>query len=384
MGDDQRSFWERPQGAAIFKHAVLNGYAPVFASKVGKSSLNHRVAIVDGYAGRGWYKDGSPASPALMLKTAETLAKNRNVQCWFVEEQRKNYEALKVGLAGLLTQGPQPRPLLGSMSEHLPSILEASNGIPLFVFIDPFGLGLPFDQLTDDLMGRGRRRRGSSWIGPATEVLVNFVHAGIYRNAGMLSIETQSQAQRRAASVKLRDLDDNLGGDWWQAIRGMAASSAEAVEQIREGYVNRVLDKAGTGWRCFEVPVSDTPDGATIYDLLFFTQHPQGLWFFNDAVSLARRVFQEHFRDAAVEQLSLWNEEDDWTLLIRDNLLSLLKSGRPVRVIEHCEAVYGPLLGRARGLHVKAAAKRLAEEGLNTGLCTCDPHKLVLVPPRFN
>jgi three-Cys-motif partner protein len=384
VGGEQKSFWERPQGAAIFKHAVLNRYAPVFANKVGKNSPGHKVAIVDGYAGRGWYKDGSPGSPALMVETAQTLAKNRNVQCWFVEEDRRNYEVLEAGLAEMLTQGEQPRPLYGTMSEHLPDILAASKGIPMFAFIDPFGLGLPFTQLTEDLMGRGRRRSGPNWIGPATEVLVNFVHAGIYRNAGMISIETESPAQRQAASVKIDDLDANLGGDWWYEIRATATSTGDAVRRIRDGYVSRVLDKAGTGWRCFQVPVSDTPAGATIYDLLFFTQHPQGLWFFNDAVSLARRVFRDHFSADGVRQLSLWDEEDDWTTVIRGNLISLLKGGHPVRVVDHCEAVYGSLLGVARGLHVKAAAKRLAEEGLNAGSCTCDPDKLFLVPPSFN
>jgi three-Cys-motif partner protein len=381
VGQDQKSFWERPQGAATFKHAVLDRYTPVFASKVGRSSPNHQVVILDGYAGRGWYEDGSPGSPALMIKTAETLARIRNVQCWFVEEDRQNYENLRAGLADILTSGPQPRALHGTMSEHLSPVLSASNGIPMFVFIDPFGLGLPFAQLTEEVMARGRRRSGINWSGPATEVLVNFVHAGIYRNAGMLSIDTENTAQLKAASVKVDDLDANLGGDWWQEIKRTAASTDEAVRQIRNGYVERVLAKAGSGWRCFPVPVADVPGGAVIYDLLFFTRHPQGFWFFNDAVSLARRVFQDHFDQARPnQQLPLWNPEDEWTSVIGGNLTSLLKAGRPVRVIDHCEAVYGPLLGIARGIHVKAAAKRLAEEGLNAGSCTCDPDKLVLVP----
>jgi three-Cys-motif partner protein len=319
-----------------------------------------------------------------MIRTAQTLAKHRNVHCWFVEEDRANYEALKAGLETLFTQGPAPRPLHGTMTEHLPTILEANKGIPMFAFIDPFGLGLPFAQLTQDLMGRGRRPGGNDWIGPATEVLVNFVHAGIYRNAGMLSIETDNPAQLKAASVKVEDLDSNLGGDWWREIRRTAGSTEVAVRQIRDGYVMRVLEKAGMGWRCLVVPISDRPRGATIYDLLFFTQHPQGLWYFNDAVSLARQVFQDRFSDGRENvQLPLWDPEDEWLSCIRNNLLSLLRKGEPVHVIRHCEAVYGDLLGIARGVQVKAAAKRLAEEGLNLGSCTCDPHKLVLVPPSL-
>ena len=101
-----------------------------------------------------------------MVRTAEMLAKNRHVECWFVEEDRANYETLKAGLGNILSQGPPPRPLYGTMSEHLPAILAANEGVPMFAFIDPFGLGLPFAQSTDNLMGRGRRRVGGNWIGP--------------------------------------------------------------------------------------------------------------------------------------------------------------------------------------------------------------------------
>lgn len=79
-------FWDEAQGAAVFKHAVLKQYAPIFANKVGKFSDAHRVEIVDGYAGQGRYDNGDPGSPAVFLETAETLKDNRLVHCTFIEE----------------------------------------------------------------------------------------------------------------------------------------------------------------------------------------------------------------------------------------------------------------------------------------------------------
>ena len=74
-------FWDEPQGAAIFKHAVLGRYLPTYASKTGSRSAGGRVGILDGYAGKGWYDDGTPGSPALALDTVTRLGARRDVCC---------------------------------------------------------------------------------------------------------------------------------------------------------------------------------------------------------------------------------------------------------------------------------------------------------------
>lgn len=372
-------FWEEPQGAAIFKHALLREYAPVFASKVGKFSRGNRVDILDGYAGRGWYKDGSPGSPALMLDTAERLRNQREIRCWFVEENRTNYDKLREGLVDAGADH-RVRALHGTMSQHLPTILREAKDFPLFCFIDPFGLGIPFNELVNYIMGRTGWSNGRR-TGPPTEILVNFVYAGIYRNAGQVRACTTDPIQARAAATKVADLNANLGGEWWQRLLEGGAETAEVVAQVRSEYVRRVLGAAGTGWRCTKVSISDSPKGQPIYDLLHFSQHEQGSWFFNDAVSLARQVFQTHFDGGAgVFQYQLFEPEAEWVASIRRNLQTLLAAGRPFRVIERIEEVYGDTLGQARGPHVKRALKDLTDTGWNLGRCNVDPHELRAVP----
>ena len=368
-------FWDEPQGAAIFKHAVLDEYAPIFASKTGQFSPGHRVDILDGYAGRGWYKDGSPGSPARMLKTAQELAKNRNIRCWFVEEDQFNFKALSSGLVKLGADPASARALHGTMSERLPEILAEAAEVPLFAFIDPFGIGLPFEQLVGDLMRRSQSSR------PATEVLINFVYAGIYRNAGQLQIDSDNPSLIDAASSKVRGLDENLGGTWWHQIQREARSTEELVLGIEKEYVRRVLAAAGPTWRCMRVQVADSMKGRPIYDLLLFSQHPQGPWFFNDAVSLARRIFQTYCEDSvSILQPPLWEPETEWVSAIKSNLRSLMTQGRPFKVIDEIENVYGTVLGVARGVHVKRAAKALSDEGLNAGDCRPEPHRLIIKP----
>lgn len=372
-------FWNQPQGAAVFKHAFLDVYAPLYASKVGKYSKGHRVDILDGYAGRGWYKDGSPGSPARMLATAEKLAARREVHCWFVEENRTNYEKLK---RGLVAAGANDRvqALHGTMSKHLPTVLRGAEGFPLFCFIDPFGLGIPFDELISYIMGR------TSWIGgrrvgPPTEVLINFVYAGIYRNAGQLHASSDDPVQRQAAATKVADLDRNLGGPWWRQLVDEAFDTPSLVDAIRQEYVGRVLEAAGPGWRYMRAAVSDSPGGQPIYDLLHFCQHEQGSWFFNEAVSLARQVFQTHFEDGGgIFQYPLFEPEDEWVAAIRANLQRMLQRGERFRVIDRMEDVYGSTAGQARGFHVKRALRELTDSGVNVGKCNLEPHELKAIP----
>ncbi|MGQ0773734.1 MAG: hypothetical protein ACT4NY_04840 [Pseudonocardiales bacterium] len=58
MSDNAEFFRER-RAQAVFKHGILSRYPTVFASKTGVTG--RRVVLLDGYAGRGQYEDGSPA-----------------------------------------------------------------------------------------------------------------------------------------------------------------------------------------------------------------------------------------------------------------------------------------------------------------------------------
>ncbi|MDQ6836859.1 MAG: three-Cys-motif partner protein TcmP [Actinomycetota bacterium] len=366
-------FWDEPQGAAVFKHAVLREYAPIFAGKVGSRSEANRVEIVDGYAGQGWYDNGDPGSPAVLLDTAETLGAIRNVHCTFIEGDPSTFSKLKARLAEMGVGEDRATLRHGSMSEHLDEVLERAAGVPLFAFVDPYGLGLPFDELVGKLMGRPPDSAGRR---VPTEVLVNFTYSGIYRSVGYVTPNTSNPTQLKYAARRTEQLNSNLNGDWWQDV-ARTSTGDELVATIRQGYIQRVRHAAGPDWQCLEVPVSDTTTAKPIYDLLLFTQHPQGRWFFNDAVSLGRQVFATFCADGFM-QAPLWEPQEDWVNDIERNLRRLLSTGSPVRVVERMLEVYGTTLGEARGKHVKKAAQRLVANGIAAGDVHKAPHQLVL------
>jgi three-Cys-motif partner protein len=139
----QRFFRSR-RAAAVLKHAILTGYVVPFASKTGSRSVGHRVVLVDGYAGAGRYEDGQPGSPALLAQALRTPAlAGRNVECYFIEQDHTTFEHLSTVLS---EEDPDGRlgwaAWEGSVEEHLPDLQARAEGVPLFLFLDPFGLGL--------------------------------------------------------------------------------------------------------------------------------------------------------------------------------------------------------------------------------------------------
>jgi len=369
-------FFDEPQGAALFKHTIYGGYVPVWARKVGSRSVGHRLNIFDGFAGAGAYLDGSPGSPMLALEIAASLEEARDLRCFFVERDAAVLQRLAATVAAS-PAATRATVLHGEVAEHLDTVLAQVAGEPLFAFLDPFGLGIPFD----DLVGKLLRRRGPGGARVSTEVLMTFVHAGVYRNAGKLELASEDPAQVANAEAVITNINDNLGGPWWQDIWRAGGRVHDRVAKIRAEYVRRILGAAGPAWRCYQAPVADTWKGKPIYDLLFLTQHPQGVWYFNEAVSSALKTFKERMAPNELLVPQLWEPKDEWQAEIAKNLRRLLAAGRPVHLIDHVGDLYGTTLGHARGTHVRAAIKGLHAAGHTPTDGKGDPLWDLLVQP---
>lgn len=58
---------------SVFKHEILRQYMVPFVAMLGSYSAGKRVVVLDGFAGRGRYSDGTPASAELILQAVESL-----------------------------------------------------------------------------------------------------------------------------------------------------------------------------------------------------------------------------------------------------------------------------------------------------------------------
>ena len=164
-GDD---YWSRQSLPSVFKHTLLDNYVPQFAGMTGSRSTKRRVVFLDGYAGRGRYEDGNSGSAERIMRMAQHQFETVNLAwtCYFVEQNAESAAALGTVVAEYVTEGVDARAHHGDVGEILDEVLKEANRLPLFLFLDPTGLGLAYVGLVQLL------KRRNVWT--PTEVLLNF------------------------------------------------------------------------------------------------------------------------------------------------------------------------------------------------------------------
>jgi three-Cys-motif partner protein len=360
-------FFDRPQAAAKLKHEILSGYLRPFVQKVGSRAPGNTVAYLDGYAGPGQYEDQSRGSPAIAIDVADLVAHVDHVIGHLVEADDAWYEKLKNYVA---TQQPTWTVYHGRIENYLDQILASVGGLPLFAFLDPFGLGLPLSTLTGKLLQRPSGRRGRV----PTEVLLNFSLSGLRRNAGHLT------SSKRVGTYELaRETIIKLGGKWWHSI-WVDGSEGSRELQVLDGYLKKLKHEA-PDWHQFIVPVSDRWKGKPDYFLIFLTQHLDGIWLFNQSVSSALERYRlfclSESGQLDLEPLS--QREQAWVDDVAGNIRGLLLSGA-FAVLDKTSEVYGHTLGFAREKHVRKAIKQLHAEGVTSTTGIGDIPTMRVVP----
>jgi three-Cys-motif partner protein len=352
---------------SVFKHEILRQYMPPFVAMIGSYSTGKRVVVLDGFAGRGRYPDGTPASADLILQAMESLKHSRRVSAFFVEKDRGDYQVLSAVVDEYVSRDLLAKSLPGSVEEHLDAVVMAANDVPFFLFLDPCGAGLPFARLAGVLTGPRR------YVRPQTELLLNFSADLSRRSAGALNA-----GQLDHPSIAL--MDTTCGGTWWRDTALAALSRPETrnfepvAAAVAEEYAQR-LARAGSMFQV-TVPVRRRMHHQPIYHLVFLTRSPYGLWVFADALGKARQAWLRVL--GAVEDeddgdvLFTSTENMEWLIeaevkraqvAVASNLRVLAGRLNRFKLVEHALDVYGGAYGLATDSSVSGALQALKRSG---------------------
>ncbi|WP_143658778.1 hypothetical protein [Streptomyces sp. IMTB 2501] len=90
-------YWADKARPSVFKHDLLKRYLPHSGGLTGTQSYNKRVVYLDGYAGKGRYENGEPASAEITLKVASHLrhTPGLTLECFFSDPQTKSFDRLQ-------------------------------------------------------------------------------------------------------------------------------------------------------------------------------------------------------------------------------------------------------------------------------------------------
>lgn len=160
-----------------YKHKILTKYLPAWMQIL--ASSNPTIAYVDCYAGPGVYPDGSEGSPLKALEIAKEKSKKYGctIWCFFNDHDAETIKQLQKSLEGQSDyENVQVASSQADAKEFVDRLLsnpsfshDGQLRVPMFFFIDPFGLNVPMTML---------KRIMSQ---PKTEVLITFMTKHVVR-----------------------------------------------------------------------------------------------------------------------------------------------------------------------------------------------------------
>jgi three-Cys-motif partner protein len=367
-------YWEYKGLPSTLKHELLKRYLPLFAAKTGSTSAERSVVYLDGYAGRGRYKkEGKPGSAELILQVAESyLERDISFRLFFHEINRENYAALKSVVDEYRARGVQAEASPDEVIKGLSKVIEAARGLPLFLFLDPCGVGIPFEELTRVLSGPRRD------VWPPTEVLLNFSLDAVRRIGGLVNSASPDEKIMARNEKTMARLDAALDGDWWRGVIRKRGVTDDAVLEIVHGFMDR-LAKA-TKMDVVACPVSRAPSHKPVYFLVLGTRKPLGVWYFGDSGARAEEVWWNTLeaKEAAKDEEtgaatlfdmphlahpSLKEVEAEAMPVIAENIARLAEEHGTFVVGDYPAEVFGNYLGMVTEKVVRAAVKHLYANG---------------------
>ncbi|QDH69643.1 three-Cys-motif partner protein TcmP [Marilutibacter alkalisoli] len=266
----------------LAKHLILRRYLHAWLPII--SSRNQKVLFLDGFAGPGIYAGGEEGSPVIAMKAliehAHRHVIKAKVMFLFIEANKKRSETLASVIEPLKAQLPEGSSASVVHGEYAPLLSQTLEDLatagkqlaPSLVFIDPFGV----KGLTMDLVRRVLATR-------SCEVLLNFMVGYAHRFIAAPEFE--------------KPLDAIFGTPRWQEGRDLAGHAR--VDFLRRLYIEELsrTDVCGRAEYARAFSMLDESQ-RPIYDLVFATNHPQGIDKMKDALWKVDGSGGERFSDA--------------------------------------------------------------------------------------
>jgi three-Cys-motif partner protein len=267
--DDE--FWETAKDWSQRKHLIIKYYLQPAVAKLRAVSPDERVLILDGFAGRGQYEDGTPGSPVLTGRLADecqTWSKPVDLRIFNIEPNCENFRELQSHTDAWVQKGVI-RNLKGSFQQQLPLVLQEAGRSPLFAFLDPFRPGdLSFSDFSSLLLRRA-----------VTELCFVFHTPAVYRIVQAIRPEARTSEESRERTRAT--LDRILGSSRLESLLSRPSLDPDDVvdpfkEELR---VRAAPPRAHVVSHALRARYA----AGLKYHLVFFTRHPDGLRLMNDA-----------------------------------------------------------------------------------------------------
>lgn len=382
-------FFQELQPAAVLKHSVLAEYCTVFTSMIGRR-FPGTIWLIDGYAGPGFYTSTEPGgqpiagSPVVAMRIAAKWKGTRDLRCVFIEADPRYAAELASNVQPYEQSGLVPIVLAGPVQDRLRDAWEHVAGSPVVTFLDPFGVAMPTNPMTDLLLAKGRPR--------PSEVLLNINLEAVGRLDGWLEERGGSVVPKPGMRKGVERVDAFFGDTWWReefyrARTNSASGSAAAAAEVVVAQYRKRTERT-TGCLSMSIPIRRRPGHPALFHLTLFYRQPIAGYKFADAACRANRKWRDRYRaedlagaltpvpDALFDltehiEATFKAEVDREEALIitqavgviKSNILALLTANSRVSVVDQIGPVLGSTLSLAGESQIIKAWDQLADEG---------------------
>jgi len=288
------SFFAGKRPWSRIKDRVLGSYLPPYLRKTQR--LQRPIVVVDCFAGRGKFSDGTPGSPLIICQQIRQHAPER-ATAYFVNKRAEHHEALIRTLGGFIETGIA-HPILGQGETFLSELTARLQDQTLLVYLDPFGIkGCSFTAT------KGLFQRNPS---TSTEMLMTLSAPILHRLAA-------KNSAHGITALFHAVLDAVLGEVAWRDIMyDPTLSAAHKEERVIAAYCNQLRKYTNHACAC---PVRDGDDSRVKYYIVFASRHVHALLLMND---IMLNAYQEHTFAKERERLPLFeNVLEDWRAIRR-------------------------------------------------------------------
>lgn len=263
--DPQPGYWKDYGPFQQVKHQLIRTYLEGWFPKLGFRC--GRIMYLDTHAGRGGYTGDHPGSPIVALRTLlehsarERLLANSEFRFVFLEKDAQNALELRKEVEGIETH---PRILVEVKCGDAFRVLRREVGAlksaglqmaPAFLFVDPYGFGLPGDVLAE---------------------VMEFKRVELFVNVMWRELDMAIRQEPQDGHELARILDRLFGHGSWRSIHG--ETMVDRADQAAELLATRV------GAKCWTHVRMVTGGGAVRFFLLHLTNHDAGRDLMKDCV----------------------------------------------------------------------------------------------------
>jgi len=220
--------------------------------------------VIDLFAGRGKYNDGSSGSPLIFLEVILSkltkLRKNLRIKLFFVEKDKTNFEILKSNISEFLDRHPEVNDRIdikfyqedcNDAIDKIITEINDSNKYPLFVLIDPTGLQSKKETIEKIVQLQNRK-----------DIMFNYILEGVRRTSGIVKKEHLGEELSEREEKTVKTLKEFIGED----IDVVKKSDLEILNNYCSIFTSRGLPVVG-----YDAKYPDRND--ILYYLLFATKN---------------------------------------------------------------------------------------------------------------